>query len=202
MQPSQPPEDLQGTALVAIQHICEIQQAQKVKEKINSMKNHLNKFLSGNYTHANMPTNKTADTLEYEDINESLVGLFSGYMIEHARKYCRDHEKLLQWSTIASYFSAFKNFFLIKFHDKPRPTALDDAAFARHTDRMLRIKTKMCIKDNESLFQQKETATEEDIIGLSAVCFWNGDVRSAEFLHLFRACINNTGRGSEVRYQW
>ena len=127
MQPSQPPENLQGNAPVAIQHICEIKQAQKVKEKINSMKKHLNKFLSGNYTHTKL---QIPGTLEYEDINESLVGLISGYLVEHARKFCEDHGKLLKWSSIASYFSAFKNFFLIKFHDKPRPTALDDAAFA------------------------------------------------------------------------
>ena len=50
----------------------------------------------------------------------------------------------------------------------------------------------------KKLFGTKESATDEEINALAAVCYWNGDLTSAEFLNLFNSMVGNAGRGSEA----
>ena len=44
----------------------------------------------------------------------------------------------------------------------------------------------------------KEAATEQDKMGLSAVCIWTGTLENAEFVNLFQGMVMNCGRGSDI----
>ena len=54
------------------------------------------------------------------------------------------------------------------------------------------------MRTSKPLFGQYDAATKHDQRALAAVCMWNGDLKSAEFLHLFTSCVGNVGRGSEI----
>ena len=48
------------------------------------------------------------------------------------------------------------------------------------------------------MVRHKEAATEEDKMGLSAVCIWTETLENAEFMNLFQGMVMNCGRGSDI----
>jgi hypothetical protein len=138
-----------------------------------------------------------AEDIDERTLTGDLVGCFCDYLATKARLYCADPPSpLLAWSTIQGYFSSFKTHFIDKF--RTVPDALLDQLTKRYVSSMLQLKTEIVLRQGETLYSKKESASEEDIKAFTAICFWNDDVRSAEYLHLVRSSINNCGRGSEI----
>ena len=61
-----------------------------------------------------------------------------------------------------------------------------------------------CIKWEESRKKQsrmighKEAATEQDKMGLSAVCIWTRTLENTELMNLCRGMVMNCGKGSDI----
>lgn len=136
--------------------------------------------------------------LKKEEVTSKLVGQFANYLVKFATKGLKPSGELLMWNTLSQYFSVFK----VYFHDRflPPPVAVTDESTKRIVQHMRRVKIKLVRAAGTSWVNEKEKASIEDIIAFAMVCYWEGDLTSAELLHLQRACFSNGGRGSEVAY--
>ena len=108
------------------------------------------------------------------------------------RKTCW-HGWLVKVISVHSRCTAFR-----KFHDKWIPTSLQNGMTKQYTSLMLQHKIEYSIQNGKSLCGSKEKGTDEDITCFTTICFWNGDLKSTEFLHLFVSAIDNVGRCSEI----
>ena len=50
----------------------------------------------------------------------------------------------------------------------------------------------------ETLLGSKDAASEDDKMGLIAICLWEYCLKNTEFLNLFQSMYQNCGRGSEI----
>lgn len=136
--------------------------------------------------------------LKKEEVTSKLVGQFANYLVKFATKNLKPNGELLMWNTLSQYFSVFK----VYFHDRflPPPVAVTDESTKRIVQHMRRVKIKLVRAAGTSWVNEKEKASIEDILAFAMVCYWEGDLTSAELLHLQKACFSNGGRGSEVAY--
>ncbi|GFH48135.1 hypothetical protein CTEN210_04611 [Chaetoceros tenuissimus] len=148
------------------------------------------RFLNKNYS--------GVENLKKEEVTSKLVGKFANYLVRFATKNLKPNGEPLMWNTLSQYFSVFK----VYFHDRfqPPPVAVTDESTKRVVQHMRRVKIKLVRAAGTSWVNEKEKASIEDIIAFAMVCYWEGDLTSAELLHLQRACFFNGGRGSEVAY--
>ena len=161
-----------------------------------------NYFLPGNSTEGAASTvtgaSKEINDLEYCEITDDLVGKFCTYLTDHARDHCNPNLSLLKYATISQYFSAFKGALLKRFHANPTPLPLSEEKTKQLYRLMMEKKIDESRKNGHSLFGSFSHADQDDFTAFSSVCFWDGTSKSAEFLHLFKSCIENSGRGSEI----
>ena len=177
-----------------IQHVMDGDKRTSAAQKQKSMLTHLDYFLRNCYQEGCV---LRGENLTMEEISDELVGKFCTYLSKMARKKCDPFPSpLLAWSTIQGYFSSFKMFFIDKFHKIP--ASLSNELTKRYVGIMLRTKTEIVTKEGVPLYGKKECASEEDFKGFTAVCFWNDDLKSAEYLHLVWSAVHNCGRGSEI----
>ena len=52
-------------------------------------------------------------------------------------------------------------------------------------------------KNQSQMIGHKEESTEQDKMGLSAVCLWTGNLENTEFMNLVQGMVMNCGRESD-----
>jgi len=182
-----------------IPHVFEDTQRASNEKKQSSAIKHFQFFLTNHYQGTDGVVNPplTAQDLKIEHITNDVVGTFCTYLSKEARCECKPPPSpRLAWLTIQGYFSAFKSHYIRKF--KCVPESLSNELTSRYSRAMLSNKTEIVVREGSALYSKKEVASEEEIEGFSAICYWNDDVCSSEYNHLVRSCINNCGRGSEI----
>jgi hypothetical protein len=175
-------------------HIYDECNKAKVLEKRKNAKKHFNYYLQ---RHTNM-SKKSIDDLDHSEITHDLIGKYGTYMAKHARCKCNENNELLSYPTCSGYMGSIKAFFFQKFRENDVPIPFKADHWKGIMRALLTEKVSQAISEKKKLFGSKELATSQDINALAAVCYWNGDLTSAEFLNLFNAMIGNAGRGSEV----
>ncbi len=138
--PDEPNEPRDGAP--SISHISrETPGRLSVRERDKSMKTHLNKFLNKYYSGLGRGA---PDALLPTDITNDMVGKWASYLVNeatlHCKLHCKEGARSLSWqTTVTTYFSSFKTFYLYKFYylDHP-PAALDDKKFTKINKIILR----------------------------------------------------------------
>ena len=75
---------------------------------------------------------------------------------------------------------------------------LQTEVWKRYLETMRSVKWEESRKKQSRMIGHKEAATEQDKMGLSAVCIWTGSLENAEFMNLFQGMVMNCGRGSDI----
>ena len=163
------------------------------------MSKHFSLFCSKFVAAGNMAGKHLTD-LKYEDVTDELVGMWCTYLTDEARRRCDPKQDLLSYASVAQYFSSFKMYCIHRFHSEPIPPPLVEEKTKHYSRIMMQKKIQEARYAGKSLFGSIEAAGGDDWLAFAAVCFWNGTTKSAEFLHLFKSCIENSGRGSEVSF--
>jgi len=185
-------------------HIMDKAPRTKSLEKRNSSLKHLQFFINNHFedkvgvSSSNLIKGKDVYKLRHQDFSDDLMGKFCDYLANDARSYFDPKRDLLSWQTVQGYFSSVKMYCIRKFHDKGIPLCLQDGMTKQYNALMLSAKTDYVVRNGKSLYGSKEKASDEDIMSFTTICFWNGDLKSAEFLHLFKSAIDNVGRCSEI----
>ena len=164
------------------------------------MRKHFALFYSKHIVQSDEQENKGLDDLSYHDITDDLVGKWCTYLTDEARCRCNPKLALLTYASVAQYFSSFKMYCIHRFHSQPIPPPLVNEKTKHLSRLMLKKKIQQARLLGKSLFGSIEAADGDDWLAFAAVCFWDGSRKSAEFLHLFKSCIDNSGRGSEVSH--
>jgi hypothetical protein len=182
--------------------LSDISTGKKTKEKGCSTMTHFNYFFK-NYYYPDYKDEKNLrqydmNTIKHEEVTSHLVTTFACYLSKYAHMYCNPEKETLKRSSIDQYFSAFRMHLTRRFPEQLPPIALHSSKLSDITMGMRRVKMGLNAKEGKVDSQGTEACTYNDKKSICALCFWRGDKRSAEFLHLFTSCIVNLGRGSEV----
>ena len=80
------------------------------------------------------------------------------------------------------------------------PSAFEDVKFKDHVSQIRRLKLKVWRErmDSRPFYGRSKHVTDNDLLAIAALCYWNGNGTNAEFLHLIMSMSYNCGRGSEV----
>jgi hypothetical protein len=129
-------------------------------------------------------------------VRDQLVTKWANYLGKDAVRQDRTR-KPIKVLTALSYLSAFKQFVIcLVGKDNSLPKCLDDKTFSTYSAAIWTAKRAM--SKGVPLVTPKESATEDDRRALAALCIWNADCESAEFLVFLIAAYQSAGRGGEM----
>ena len=156
------------------------------------MKNHLKIYLAT----LNPPI--TTQDLTMDHFTQELCQGFATYLSKKAIRLDRKKPTPIRLQTCENYFSCLKGYYLRRFgRDHLLPPSMTPTNWASYLTMMVMNK-KESLADGETLMTPRECASADDRKALGALCFWNSDVESAEFLLFLNVAYQIAGRGGEV----
>ena len=178
----------------------------QVSSVANSMKRHFAIFSRDYWKDDNERAIRKDDgsTIPFDEItidliNSNLVEKFATYMASYAVSFKKPHG-LLDSDTCIQYYSSFKTRLEEKFSDHSIP-ALEGSKHTRNMAGIRKIKADWRGKIRVGDDKKNEAASEKEMEAFATACYWDGNLQSAEFIHLFNSMVCNCGRASEVHYK-
>ena len=104
---------------------------------------------------------------------------------------------LLMPESAKGYFSAFKSYLEMKFVDAGVIPGFQRNTWSKFLNALITSKKRMHYKNNVSLSNPKEMISEENRVGISKLCIWNGDADSASFLAFNSSLFHHAARSVE-----
>jgi hypothetical protein len=160
-------------------------------KQIGHMLTHLKIFL------ATLSPSVTLLSFSIKHINDKFVTAWADYLGKDALR--QDGSKQpIKVQTALNYLSAFKQFVVLCMvgRDHKPPHCLDDKMYGCYHASIWTAKR--AANRGVALVKPKDCATAEDRRALAALCIWNGDAESAEFLLFTTAAFQSAGRGGEM----
>ena len=178
------------TTNAALNHIFNTSISASTKGNIKSVRKKFEAFYK-EFKASNTTARKdlTFDNMKIDEVTNELIGKFANYLAQTN----------LKRATVGVYFSTFKTQLNQRFAGQAKPHCMSEAVWSLYLRALNTKKVQQSLALDTPLFGEYESATNDDLRALSAVAYWEGSKKNAEFLLLFLACVTNCGRGSEVR---
>ena len=159
-----------------LRHVGDYMRPSKKKRSF-SAGNHLHKFIrnfQADLSEYGITATSDADALDYETINsDDFVGKYLNWLAEEAT-YLDNPSKVLMLNTAINYASSFKEHYLKHFRGLQTPIPFQSEYWSKNLAQMTKIKSDYCHRNRLKLCEEKETATEDDLISIACICIWEG----------------------------
>ena len=145
--------------------------------------------------------NTDVEDIQFDSVNDDLIGGFMEYLAKDAHKYCNPAKDLLAFESATGYASSVKAYFCEKF--KHQGYIVSPRVFQEDSWRPMRRQLQSVFRDRNRLTGEKMSnprphSTDQDRDTVALVCVWKGDATSSEFWALGNTMYAGAGRGSEV----
>ena len=177
----------------------------KRKKETSSLK-YFNYFLLHHYTAKRFDGNPTRNYFRsYEEItmevlrNYKIFGEYANYLAKTARTYYKETNPLISFKSAQDYLSAVKNYFLESTNFKAETLpALSNKLFTKYYHQLLSIKKDQARAEEKPLIDSKDFATEDKMMAIAVLCFWEGTLEGIDFFALNKCMYNLAARTCEV----
>ena len=120
--------------------------------------------------------------LTWEDLNAgSVIGEFAGYLATDAHCYLKIDRAPISYQTAIGYMNSVRGLMIEIYHKRGVSHQPEILIYSRMLTKIRSEKWQYASINKEKLCWSKDATSEQDKMGLTAICLWGGCLKNAEF---------------------